>query len=74
VWDVGEGVLVVTGRSWDGSVVTVDVVVRNLSAGEWAVFVGGECVESRNVEGKGSFEVAVEFGGNEVDVVFKPDM
>ncbi|TVY82804.1 Linalool dehydratase/isomerase [Lachnellula suecica] len=71
VWDAELGILLVTGRTWDGSLAKLELTARNLKAGEWAAFVGGRCLETRSLGPKADFEVFAEFGGDEVDVVFK---
>ncbi|KFA80543.1 hypothetical protein S40288_11237 [Stachybotrys chartarum IBT 40288] len=70
VWDAEARALVLTLKSWNGKDVEVTPVARNLDAGAWAVYVGGNLVRSKSVERSGSFEVDVTVGGEEVDIVF----
>ncbi|KFA60019.1 hypothetical protein S40285_10667 [Stachybotrys chlorohalonatus IBT 40285] len=70
VGDAEAAALVLTLKSWNGRDVEVAPVARNLDAGAWAVYVGGNLVRSKSMERSGSFEVDVTVGGEGVDIVF----
>ncbi|GKZ27633.1 hypothetical protein AbraCBS73388_005159 [Aspergillus brasiliensis] len=68
-WDSEESALILTMKTWDGSVVEVEPTARNLEEGSWAVYIAGElqkCVEVTDTNG---FTFRVAAGADEVDVV-----
>jgi hypothetical protein len=69
-WDEVRKALVLTVRTWDGKVVVLWPVARNLARGHWAVYVDRELREVNEVGEGGDVEVEVQVGGEEVDVVF----
>ncbi|KAK3117725.1 hypothetical protein LTR53_000654 [Teratosphaeriaceae sp. CCFEE 6253] len=68
-YDRSKGAVVLTMKSWDGKERAVRPVVRNLEAGSWDVWVGGDLVRREEVGKGGAVEVEIKAGGEEVDVV-----
>lgn len=69
-WDEDAKALVLTVRTWDGRVVGLRPVARNLAPGKWAVYVNGSLREIEEVGDGSNMEIEVRVGGEEVDVVF----
>ncbi|KAE8159826.1 hypothetical protein BDV40DRAFT_290574 [Aspergillus tamarii] len=59
-----------TRETWDGSVVGLRPVARNLAPGKWAVYVNGSLREIEEVGDGSNMEIEVRVGGEEADVVF----
>lgn len=71
VWDESNKALVLTMKTWDANLVSVETVARNLAAGSWGVYIDGTLVKRESVEDGGDIKILVSVAGQEVDVVFK---
>lgn len=69
IWDEQSDALGLTVKTWNNekSLVSVEPVARNLEAGIWVVYVGGELLKHESVVVVEGGESAV--GGEDVDVV-----
>ena len=68
-WDAERKVMVVTMKSWDASIKTINPIFKNLSAGIWEVIVDGQAVKKEKVQKGGEMSTIVEVDGTEVDVL-----
>ncbi|GCB17122.1 linalool dehydratase/isomerase [Aspergillus awamori] len=68
-WESEESALILTMKTWDGSVVELEPTARNLEEGTWAVYVAGELQKCVQVTDTNSFTFRVAAGADEVDVI-----
>ncbi|KAJ1709552.1 hypothetical protein AFGD_001150 [Aspergillus flavus] len=68
-WNSEENALILTIKTWDGSVVEVEPTARNLEKGIWAVYIAGELQMCVEVTESNSLTFRVTAGEVEVDVV-----
>jgi hypothetical protein len=70
VWDEEVGAFVVTMRTWDREKKgEVGLVVRNLPAGRWAVYVDGRLTNAEEFGNIGDIPVTVKLGSDEIDLI-----
>lgn len=69
-WDEGKQMLFLTVRTWDGRMVVVKPMARNLVAGTWEVYIAGNLQRVEDVAEKGNLNVEFRVGGESVDVIF----
>lgn len=70
-WVPEEDALVLTLKTWDGSVVGLEATAHNLESGSWAIYVDGRLQRCVNVTEAGSFTFNVIAGAVECDYVLR---
>lgn len=70
-WDAEKHAVVLTMKRWQGEKRSQDLVVTNLPAGKWAIYVNSALYKVNELSERGDVVVSVEIGQEEVDVVIE---